>query len=89
MRALFISFLFLFSSMVYSQVGPINEIISCHPCGSDLMIEADMDLDGTPDLLFYSEIDQKMAWVKNDGQGNFVSRTRPVSYTHLTLPTKA
>ena len=66
--------------MVYSQVGPINEIISCHPCGSDLMIEADMDLDGTPDLLFYSEIDQKMAWVKNDGQGNFVSRTRLPDY---------
>lgn len=80
MKVTLIFFFFLFSNMAYSQLGSVNEIISCHPCGSDIVLKGDIDLDGITDLLFYSEIDQKMAWIKNDGIGNFVARTRLPDY---------
>ncbi len=80
MRTNLIFLIFLISNMIYGQVGPINEIISCHPCGSDLIINGDIDKDGITDLLIYSEIDQKMAWAKNDGRGNFITKTRIPDY---------
>lgn len=80
MKSIALFFLFLLSQIVYSQVGSINEVISCHPCGSDLLVKGDIDADGITDLLIYSEIDQKMAWVKSDGRGHFVARTRLPDY---------
>ena len=65
----------------------------------------DLDGDGDTDVLSASRNDNNIAWYINDGNGNFseqiidnalpgarsVTTTDidPVSYTHLTLPTKA
>lgn len=64
--------LFVFAVLPLSaQFGPEKIITSCNFCGPKKVVSADLDGDGAIDILASSQIDNKIVWYKNDGQGNF------------------
>ena len=56
----------------------------CDPCGSPLV--ADVDLNGSPDLIFTSPELESITWRANDGAGNFgADQFLAINQHHLTI----
>lgn len=77
----------LASSLPFSGVmGQFNTpgIPICDPCFFPLV--ADVDLNGSPDLIFTTAEQESITWRANDGAGNFgTEQTLAINQRHLTI----
>jgi uncharacterized repeat protein (TIGR01451 family) len=71
LRHLFIALLCTQALPLVAQFGPEKIITACNFCGPKKVVSADLNGDGAVDILASSQIDNKIVWYKNDGQGNF------------------